>query len=439
MQNQKNIHDFSKNKEFSLKISKNKLHISFFYAKMVLTHEKESRVSSFRLKPECISRFSGRMEFNMMYTNNDKMQPDALNEILALRPEGADNASLPVENLESRMKGALIGRFAGCMLGIPVEMYSVARMQALALENDMAFPPVNYWTGTDNPDKIHYRVNKRTEYLLQNIDKVAVDDDITYVILNMLLLEKYGKNYTLNDVAQIWLDILPYACTAEAEALEQLKCGTRPEHAARFNEFVEWIGAAIRADAFGYAAPGDPATAAKMSYNDAYLTHRKNGIYGEMFCAAAVAAAFTAKTPLDAVKEGMKQIPKDSELYKELEWALSYEGKLTNYIRARQLLDERFPEMNPVHTINNMCAIVFALILGGNDYTKCISDCVAIGLDNDCTGATVGSIAGACLGFEAIPSYWYENFNNRVRTYLIDNEEFALDDVINRFLALAKN
>ena len=381
---------------------------------------------------------NGRTE-TIMYINNDTLQPDKLAEILALRPEGATDAKKTVNTLESRMKGALIGRFAGCMLGIPVEMYSVADMQAIALENDMAFPPVNYWTGTDNPDKIHYRVNKRTDYLLQNIDKVAVDDDITYVILNMLLLEKYGKNYTLDDIAQIWKDILPYACTAEEEALAQLQAGTKPELAANFNNYVEWIGAAIRADAFGYAAPGDPEAAAKMSYNDAFLTHRKNGIYGEMFCAAAVAAAFTAKTPLDAVKEGMKQIPKECELYKELEWALSYEGKLTNYIRARQLLDQRFRRMHPVHTINNMCAIVFALILGGNDYTKCISDCVAIGLDNDCTGATVGSIAGACLGIEAIPSYWYENFNNTVKTYLIGHETLALDDVIARFMKLATN
>lgn len=373
-----------------------------------------------------------------MYTNNDLKQPDKLEDILALRPEGADKAPAAVENLESRMKGALIGRFAGCMLGIPVEMYSVADMQAIAIDSGMQFPPVNYWTGTDNPEKIHYRVNKRTDYLLQNIDKVAVDDDITYVILNMLLLEKYGKNYTLKDIADLWLEILPYACTAEEEALEQLKAGTRPECAANFNNYVEWIGAAIRADAFGYAAPGDPETAAKMSYNDAYLTHRKNGIYGEMFCAAAVAAAFTAKTPLDAVREGMKQIPKESELYQALEWALSYEGKITNYIRARQLLDEKFRRMHPVHTINNMCAIVFALILGGNDYTKCISDCVAIGLDNDCTGATVGSIAGACLGFDAIPSYWYENFNNTVKTYLTGHETLALDDVIDRFMKLAQ-
>ena len=371
-----------------------------------------------------------------MYINNDSMQPDKLSEILALRPEGADAAPKKVADLEKKMKGALIGRFAGCVLGIPVELYSVANMQAIALENNMAFPPVNFWTGTDKPDNIHYRVNKRTDYLLQNLDKVPVDDDITYVILNLLLLEKYGKNYTVDDIGKLWLDVLPYACTAEEEALEQLKAGTRAECAANFNRYVEWIGAAIRADAFGYAEAGNPEAAAKLSYNDAYLSHRKNGIYGEMFCAASVAAAFTAETPLDAVKEGMKQIPKESELYQALEWALSYEGKITNYIRARQLIDEKFPKMHPVHTINNMVAIVFALMLGGNDYTKCISDCVAIGLDNDCTGATVGSIAGACLGIDAIPEYWYEKFNNTVSTYLTGYETLALDDVIARFIKL---
>ena len=76
-----------------------------------------------------------------MYINNDALQPDKLEEILALRPEGADIAPQKVDDLEKRMKGALIGRFAGCVLGIPVELYSVARMQAVALETGTTFPP----------------------------------------------------------------------------------------------------------------------------------------------------------------------------------------------------------------------------------------------------------------------------------------------------------
>lgn len=371
-----------------------------------------------------------------MYRNIDELQPDSLNEILALRPEGASDCGEKVDNLEAKLRGAVIGRFAGCVLGIPVEMYPVTKMQAIALETGTSYPPVTFWKGTDTPDRIHYQVNKRSQYTEACIDRVPVDDDITYTILNMLLLEKYGKNYTLDDVAKLWLDVLPYACTAEDEALQQLRAGTRPECAANFNNYVEWIGAAIRADAFGYAEAGNPKAAAVLSYNDAFLTHRKNGIYGEMFCAAAIAAAFNAKTPLDAVKEGMKQIPKDSELYKELTWAL--EQNPQNYLRARELLDTHFQRMHPVHTINNMCAIVFGLMLGGDDYTKCISETVAIGLDNDCTGATVGSIAGACLGINKIPAYWYDKFGDTVCTYIKGYEKLSLDDVVKRFAELNK-
>ena len=73
-----------------------------------------------------------------MYINNDPLQPDTLEEILALRPEGADVAPKKVDNLENRMKGAVIGRFAGCILGVPVEMYPIAKMQAVALESGNA-------------------------------------------------------------------------------------------------------------------------------------------------------------------------------------------------------------------------------------------------------------------------------------------------------------
>lgn len=82
-----------------------------------------------------------------MYRNQDITQPDALKEILELRPEGARRSSEKPSDLYNRMKGALIGRFAGCVLGIPVELYSVARMQALALDCGMNYPPTPFGPG----------------------------------------------------------------------------------------------------------------------------------------------------------------------------------------------------------------------------------------------------------------------------------------------------
>ena len=362
------------------------------------------------------------------------LQPDMLDEICALC-EGGLKPVKP-DNLKARLKGALIGRFAGCLLGVPVENWKIADMQNVANNCGMDFPPTTYWKEVGNPDGIQYGVSPRRGYTESGMNGVAVDDDITYTALNLLLLEKYGKNYTVEDVGQLWLDILPYACTAEDVALKELRKGTKAKNCADNNEYVEWIGAAIRADAFGYAEAGNPEKASMLCYNDAYLSHRKNGIYGEMFCSATIASAFTSRTPLEAIKNGMKYIPKTSELYEALEWALGYEGKLTDYLHARKLLDEKFSGMHCVHTINNMCAIVFALILGGNDFTACISSCIAIGLDNDCTGATVGSIVGACLSIDGIDKKWYENFNDKVLTYITGYPEFSIDDMVERFYKL---
>ena len=60
-----------------------------------------------------------------------------------------------------------------------------------------------------------------------------------------------------------------------------------------------------------------------------------------------------------------------------------------------------------------------------------------MGLDNDCTAATAGSIFGAAYGADAIPEHWTRNFNNKVYSYIIGVEKFALDDMVERFTALA--
>ncbi|MCQ2770670.1 MAG: ADP-ribosylglycohydrolase family protein, partial [Clostridia bacterium] len=131
---------------------------------------------------------------------------------------------------------------------------------------------------------------------------------------------------------------------------------------------------------------------------------------------------------------------KESELYQELCWALDVcaSGDLTSYAKARGHLDNHFKRMNKVHTIINMCAIVFGLALGEGDYTKAIGNTVAIGYDNDCTGATVGSIMGAMLGFDKIPEQWYKNFNDRIDTYIIGEGTQSIEDCVDRFVALNK-
>ena len=183
-------------------------------------------------------------------------EPNDLKDILY--QSNFKEESYPVDNIEDRIKGALIGRFSGCLLGVPVEGYSIEKMEKLAKEGDTPFPPTEYWHKVDREDWIQYGVDKRGDYILSKINAVFVDDDITYTVLNLELLEKYGVKYTIDDVAKLWLEKVPYACTAEEVVLANLKKDMKPEMVANDNPFVEWIGAAIRADAFGYVFAGRP-------------------------------------------------------------------------------------------------------------------------------------------------------------------------------------
>jgi ADP-ribosylglycohydrolase len=157
-----------------------------------------------------------------------------------------------------------------------------------------------------------------------------------------------------------------------------------------------------------------------------------------MFFSAAIAAAFAVNDPFEALNKALCEIPQESLLYKDVMWALDIKNTVKDYRHARELVDNYFNGMSGVHTNNNAALTIFGLQLGGDDFTKTIGNTVAMGLDNDCTGATVGSLFGACHGFGSIDKIWYEKFNNKLHSYLIGHPSFEIDDVIRRFTKLAQ-
>lgn len=365
-------------------------------------------------------------------------EPNGLEDIKALRTEGPRRywKSLPEESvLLEKMEGALLGRTAGCLLGVPVEGATVESMTAWSDYIGKAFPPVDYWERTQSPEVKNFYGRYRHEYQKHEMQYAPVDDDLTYTQLALLILEKYGPNFTTEDVGEAWKRYLPFACTAEEIALNNLNAGVSAEDAAETNNpYRQWIGAAIRSDGFGWACAGVPELGAEMAWRDARLSHRRNGIYGEMFLAAAQSAAFAVDDPLDAVRAGMAEIPAQCLLHRDLEWALENCGKVHDYLDARRLVDERFPGMHIVHTNNNLCLIVFGLKLADGDLVRGLSQTVAMGLDNDCTAASAGSILGAVYGKKGVPAYLYERFHDRMDSYLIDAEPFRLSDVARRYV-----
>lgn len=411
------------------------------YAELAIEYQAEGVLPLLREAEASLKRITNQLKELPINRELEKKEPNGLEEIRLLRPYTGKRRfwdRIP-DTFHDRLEGALLARMAGCTLGAIVENWPVADMELWAESIGETFPPVNYWGKVLGiPEASRYIRGRLKDFTLPGLDKVPVDDDIAYTLLGLLIAEEHGIDFTTDDVGKSWVMHLPMACTAEGAALANLKEGIPAMNAAEVNNpYCQWIGADIRSDPWAYMTPAWPERAAALAYRDAYLSHRRNGIYGEMFFAAAQSAAFALDNAEDALRAGLTEIPGECALAEAVRWALAEARNLKNYKDARAAVDEKFPGMSNVHTLNNACLTIFGLLIGGNDVTKVLSETIAMGLDNDCTAATAGSIVGAVVGKKGVPEHWYLPFKNKIHSYFNDIEWFAIDDVVNRFEKLA--
>ena len=221
-------------------------------------------------------------------------EPNSLERIRNARPSGprTNRPILTQNGLFQLIYGAWLGRCAGCVLGKPIEAGWPKNKVAQYLKMANAYPLSNFIPRVlpPNPD---FDLNPESDgFFLGEIQGVPYDDDLDYTVLGLHILEEHGLSFSTSDVGTEWLSHLPYfkLYTAERVAYRNLVMNiSPPETAATLNPAREFIGARIRADIYGYVAPGMPELAATLAYRDASLSHTKNGIYSAMFIAAAIA------------------------------------------------------------------------------------------------------------------------------------------------------
>jgi ADP-ribosylglycohydrolase len=267
------------------------------------------------------------------------------------------------------------------------------------------------------------------------------DDDLDYTILALRLVETHGPAFSAEDVGRAWLELLPFhrVYTAERAAYRNLVLGVRPpETASLVNAYREWIGAQIRADLFGYVSPGDPQRAAELAFRDASVSHVANGIYGAMWAAALVAAAFAETTTAAALRSALAVVPARSRLAEALREVVALHAGGTGWEAARDVLEERHGALGPVHTINNAAVVAAALLWGEGDFTRTLGLAVAGGWDTDCNGATAGSVSGAMRGAAALPEHWTAPLDDRIATALSGVGDQPISALAARTLALAR-
>ncbi|MDN3359429.1 ADP-ribosylglycohydrolase family protein [Actinomadura sp. DC4] len=367
-------------------------------------------------------------------------EPTGLAEIVAACP-GWPSAT-PAAVAEDRLHGAWLGRAAGCVLGKPVEKIPREGIREIA-EATGNWPIRGWFTGRGLPEEIAARWpwNRRSapNSLAENIDGTPEDDDLNFPMLALALLERHGRGFTTDDVAQAWLDELPAGrvFTAERVAYRNLLLGLEPPRTATYrNPFREWIGAQIRADVYGWVNPGDPATAAAMAHRDARLSHTANGVYGAMFAAALCAAALVATSPEEVLRAGRSVLPEGSRMARAVDDAVASARAGSDLDRVLDGLHERHAGLHWVHSVNNAALVAAALAHGDGDFTRTVAAAVAGGWDTDSDGATVGSVAGALLGASGIPAPWTGPLRDRIASSLTGFDGVRIGDLAARTAAL---
>jgi ADP-ribosylglycohydrolase len=257
-------------------------------------------------------------------------------------------------------------------------------------------------------------------------------------MLALSLVERHGADLTTEDVAQAWLAELPAGrvFTAERAAYRNVLDAVPVEQAAeRHNPFREWIGALIRTDAYGWTHPGDPAAAARLAYTDAWLSHRRNGIYGAMFVAAMSAAAVVADDVSTVLECGLAVVPSRSRLADAVRLGVGLAELPLE--RALDELHAAYPDLHWVHVLNNTALIAYALARSGGDLSPAIAAAVAGGWDTDSAGATVGAICGALSGASALPEQWTKPLHNRIASSLPGFDGIGFDELARRTMEVS--
>ncbi|MHC4480633.1 MAG: ADP-ribosylglycohydrolase family protein, partial [Planctomycetota bacterium] len=363
-------------------------------------------------------------------------EPDELEAIRACRPPGPRHIAAPPspEALEEQTLGAWLGRAAGCMLGKPVEGWRREKIDDLLavcgldeLADYFPMPPEGAGAFDFHPSF--------AACIRGNIDRAARDDDMDYTVVGLRILEDHGRDFTPRQVAEFWLSHLPYhlTYTAERAAYRNFVNGIWPPASSRHrNPYREWIGAQIRADAFGYACPGRPEEAAGLAHGDASISHVKNGIYGEMWVAAMLAAAFATDRMGKVIEIGLSEVPANCRLAEAVGQVRAWHREGIGADGAIGRILAQYGSYHGVHTINNAAIVAMALLWGEQDFSRTVGLAVRAGLDTDCNGATAGSVLGAAIGASAIPDHWTAPLNDRLETIVAGESELTLSGLAAR-------
>lgn len=348
-----------------------------------------------------------------------------------------------------RARSGFLGSVAGCILGKPVEIMPTLDELRDALDRIGEWPLHDYIpAAVRDAGGLRELHPDYPESVRENIRWVTADDDINYTVLGMMTLERFGRSFTKADVRRMWLENIPLGYTWGPErgflTRQGLLMGIEDNPPMdleslpdSLNPNSEMCGAMIRADAYGYGAPGRPDLAAEMAWRDSSMTHRGNGIYGAMFAAAAIASAFTASDWHEIASVALSYVPRCSRFAAIVADSISEVASATDWLDGYARIHGRYGDFGHCRVFQETGTMINTLRFAesvGDGICKQVSQ----GNDTDSYGAMAGAILGVHFGPGHLEARWLEPFNDVIHTRVAGLYELSLSAVADRIGGLTE-
>lgn len=410
-------------------------------------HRTDGLVARLEATPddyEQLFRFGQALTDLPMHEDWPYVEPNGIDDIRHESSWVEDSPpTLDADDAASRVASGFLGRVCGCVLGKPIEVRADSDTLRAAFSAAGEWPIDDYVSERVQTVGGLPRLHRSwVESVRERLAYVPPDDDIHYTILGMLALERHGIGFTQEDLVDLWVNSLPVRWTFGPERTTMVKLGQwlldRPpsqlepaQLASAFNPGEELCGAMIRADAFGYASPGRPAQAAELAWRDASLTHRRTGIYGSMFIAAAVALAFTTEDPLDLCGQALRFVPRRSRFHHIVSDSLRQVAEARDWEDAYLRIHGKYGEYTHCMVLQEVGTLINTL-----RFASSVGDGICLqvmqGNDTDSFGATAGSLLGIRFGSAGLDPRWTAPFNDTIRTQLAGFHDYGLTELTTR-------
>ena len=368
-----------------------------------------------------------------------------------LKPHGPWDAP-DLDAAASSVRAGFLGSVCGCMLGKPIEINpSLAELQRAG--EAAGEWPISDYISLEFLEKLGRRHESATQTSRENIHYVAADDDIHYTLIGMLALEQSGLVFDQDDLYTIWSMNMPALWTWGPERTALLTAGLNRHHifteqglgyqhdALFLNPGDELCGALIRADAYGYACPGNPDLAAWLAFKDASFTHIKTGVYATMFAAALIALCQSADNGLLGndrlviVEEALRRVPSNTRFSAVVRDSLAKVSAAGDWLSGYQAIHKDYYHYTHCMVYQEIGTLINTLKFADSvHHGICIQ--VSQGNDTDSFGATAGSMLGCFFGPGHLDERWLQPFSNKIQHSLADFHEYDLSAVVERMAML---